>query len=109
MLACPVTVTKTWREAVAGLEDARSAPPRSFSGTSRSTDDLIDPETGEIVRIIVVTDNEPCYRAAGFARYIASRNASRKEFTHVRTRHRSPETNGVIERFYQSIKYEHLY
>jgi Integrase core domain len=28
---------------------------------------------------------------------------------HVRTRHHSPETNGVVERFNQSLKYEHLY
>ncbi len=27
----------------------------------------------------------------------------------MRTRHRAPETNGVIERFFQSAKYEHLY
>jgi putative transposase len=27
----------------------------------------------------------------------------------VRTRHKAPETNGVIERFFQSVKYEHLY
>jgi putative transposase len=27
----------------------------------------------------------------------------------VRTKHRSPQTNGVIERFYESLKYEHLY
>ena len=54
-----------------------------------------------------VTDNGPCYRykAGAFARYIRSR----PEFEHVRTRYRSPETNGVIERWYQSLKYEHLY
>ncbi len=40
-----------------------------------------------------------------FARYIAAR----PELLHVRTRYRSPQTNGVIERFYQAIKYEHLY
>lgn len=102
-LACPVTATKTWREAVAALEDARAAAEELLGHPL--IDDLIDPETGEIMRIVIVTDNGPCYRAAGFARYIASRD----EFTHVRTRHRSPETNGVIERFYQSIKYEHLY
>jgi putative transposase len=28
---------------------------------------------------------------------------------HVRTRHHAPETNGVVERFNQSLKYEHLY
>lgn len=62
-------------------------------------------ETGEITPVIVVSDNGPCYRAVGFARYIASR----PELSHVRTRHRSPGTNGVIERFYGAIKHEHLY
>jgi putative transposase len=28
---------------------------------------------------------------------------------HVRTRVRSPQTNGVIERFFGTLKYEHLY
>jgi transposase InsO family protein len=55
--------------------------------------------------VVVVTDNGPAYRSIGFARFIASR----PELLHVRTRHRSPQTNGVIERFYQAINYEHLY
>jgi hypothetical protein len=67
--------------------------------------DLVDRYTGELHTIRGITDNGPCYKAAAFARYIASR----PEFEHVRTRHRCPETNGVIERFYGSIKYEHLY
>ena len=28
---------------------------------------------------------------------------------HVRTRVKSPQTNGVIERFFGTLKYEHLY
>jgi len=28
---------------------------------------------------------------------------------HVRTRVRSPQTNGVIERFFGTLKYEHLF
>lgn len=102
-LACPVTATKTWRQAVAALEDARSAVA-DLLGVSL-LEDCTCPQTGQITPVIVVSDNGPCYRAVGFARYIASR----PELSHVRTRHRSPETNGVIERFYQSIKYEHLY
>jgi len=50
-------------------------------------------------------DNGPCYKAGAFASYIKSR----PEFEHVRTRHRSPGSNGVIERWYEAIKYEHLY
>ena len=54
---------------------------------------------------MIVTDNGPAYKSAAFARYIASH----PELTHVRTRHRSPGTNGVIERFFPAVKYEHLY
>jgi transposase InsO family protein len=40
---------------------------------------------------------------------VAAWFARRPQFTHVRTRHRSPGTNGVIERFFEALKYEHLY
>ena len=102
-LACPVSATKTWRDAVCVIESARE---RATELLGRPLiEDLADPQTGEIVPIIVVSDNGACYRAAGFARHIATR----PEFRHVRTRYRAPETNGVIERWFQSLKYEHLY
>jgi putative transposase len=102
-LACAVTATKTWRDAVAVLEDARD---RAADLIGRSLlEDCTNPETGEIVPVVVVSDNGSCYRAAGFARHIDQR----PELAHVRTRHKAPETNGVIERFFQSAKYEHLY
>jgi putative transposase len=102
-LACPVTATKTWRDAVLAIETARD---RASELLGRPLiEDLADPHTGEVIPIIVVSDNGACYRAAGFARHIAAR----PEFAHVRTRYRSPETNGVIERWFQSLKYEHLY
>lgn len=102
-LACPVTATKTWRDAVGVLEHARE---RAHELLGRPLlDDLTDPQTGEITPVIVVSDNGGCYRAAGFARHIAAR----PEFAHVRTRHKAPETNGVVERFFEAIKYEHLY
>lgn len=102
-LTCPVTATKTWREAVAALEAARERAGEVLGGPLIA--DLVDRDTGELHPIRVVTDNGPCYKAGAFGRYIRSR----PEFEHVRTRHRSPETNGVIERWYESIKYEHLY
>jgi transposase InsO family protein len=68
----------------------------SFSRTAS------DQHTGELTPVVIVTDNGPAYRSVGFARCIDSR----PELLHVRTRHRSPQTNGVIERFYQAIKYE---
>jgi transposase InsO family protein len=35
--------------------------------------------------------------------------ARHPELRHVRTRHHAPETNGVVERFNGSLRYEHLY
>ncbi len=102
-LTCPVSATKTWREAVACLESAREHASEVLG--QPLIEDLIDPQSGEPQSIVVVSDNGSCYRAKGFRRYIAAR----PEFEHVRTRHRSPETNGVIERWFQSLKYEHLY
>ena len=102
-LACPVSATKTWRDAVAALENARDRAGELLG--QPLIDDVTDPQTGEITPVIVVSDNGACYRSAGFATHIAQR----PEFAHVRTRHRAPETNGVIERFFQSAKYEHLY
>jgi len=102
-LACPVSPTKTWRDAVAALEAARD---RAAELLGRPLlDDVTDPQTGQITPVIVVSDNGACYRAGGFARHVAAR----PEFCHVRTRHKAPETNGVVERFFRSAKYEHLY
>ena len=98
-----MTATKTWREAVAALEAARERAGEVLGHSLIA--DLVDRGSGELFPIRGVTDNGRCYKAGAFARYIASR----PEFEHVRTRHRSPETNGVIERWYESIKYEHLY
>jgi transposase InsO family protein len=101
-LACPVSATKTWRDAVTVLETARD---RAGELLGRPLlDDCTDPATGELTPVIVVSDNGACYRAAGFAAHIHAR----PEFAHVRTRHKAPETNGVVERFFQSAKYEHL-
>ena len=60
----------------------------------------VTPETGE-----VTSNNGPCFKSSTFARFIASR----PELTHVRTRRRSPQTNGVIERYHGAIKIEHLW
>jgi len=78
-LCCPVTTTKTWREAVGALENTRGVV-QDLLGLSL-LEDCTCPETGQIIPVIVVSDNGPCYRAVGFARYIASR----PELSHVRT------------------------
>jgi transposase InsO family protein len=102
-LACPVTTIQGAREAIAAIEAAINQAETLLG--HELLQDCVDHHTGELTPVVVVTDNGPAYRSIGFARFIASR----PELLHVRTRHRSPQTNGVIERFYQAIKYEHLY
>lgn len=68
-------------------------------------EECLDPATGELQHLVVVTDNGPAFKSLGFARFVGER----VELEHVRTRHYAPETNGVVERFNQSLKYEHLY
>ena len=62
-------------------------------------------DTGDPVRIKLVTDNGPAFKGAAFAKFIASR----PELVHIRTRAKSPGQNGVRERAFGSLKYEHLY
>lgn len=58
------------------------------------------------VPIAVVSDNGPCFRGQTFAQAFTGEDPLLR---HVRTRVRSPQTNGVIERFFGTLKYEHLY
>ena len=103
VLAGPVSATQTHRDAIAALEDAR-CQVHDLLGRSL-LDDVTCTSTGEITPVIVVSDNGPCYKAAAFGRYIDSR----PELCHVRTRRRSPQTNGVIERYHGAIQIEHLW
>lgn len=64
-----------------------------------------DPDTGKPKRIKLVTDNGGAFKGRAFAAFIASRT----EFVHIRTRRKSPGQNGVRERAFGSLKYEHLY
>jgi putative transposase len=63
------------------------------------------PDTGEIHKLRLVTDNRSCFKSAGFATWIKAK----RHLIHIRTRRKSPWTNGVIERFCRSIQYERLY
>ena len=56
--------------------------------------------------IAVVTDNGPCFRGTVFADAFTGDDPLLR---HVRTRVRSPQTNGVVERFFGTLKYEHLH
>jgi putative transposase len=48
----------------------------------------------------------PCFRGGTFAEAFTGDDPLLR---HVRTRIRSPQTNGVVERFFGTLKYEHLY
>jgi putative transposase len=103
VLAGPVTATQTTRDAISAIEDAR-AQVHDLLGRPLLKD-VTCPITGELTPVIVVSDNGPCYKSAAFTRYIDSR----PELTHVRTRRKSPQTNGVIERYHGAIQIEHLW
>ena len=103
VLAGPVTATQTTRDAIASIEDAR-CEVHDLLGHSLLSD-VTCSQTGEITPVILVSDNGPCYKSHAFGRYIDSR----PELTHVRTRRRSPQTNGVIERYHGAIQIEHLW
>ena len=55
----------------------------------------------------MVSDNGPCYRGKTFQALFTGEDDPL--LRHVRTRIKSPQTNGVIERFFGTLKYEHLF
>lgn len=95
--------TQTGRDAVAGLE-AAIAEAEYLLGHSL-LQDCTDPVTKDVHPLVIVTDNGPAFKSDQFAVCIARH----QELVHVRTRYRAPQTNGVVERFTGSLKYEHLY
>jgi putative transposase len=85
-----------------GLADLRA---------DRGTIDLVDETSGELIGVVpapiaLVTDNGSAFKAAAFADLFTGDDPLLR---HVRTRVKSPQTNGVIERFFGTLKYEHLY
>ena len=102
-LTCPVNATETAKDAINALKGA-IAEAEALIGTTLEQD-CVNPETGEIEPLVIVSDNGPAYKSDAFAAFFRAR----PWLAHVRTRYRSPQTNGVIERFYGSIKYEHLF
>jgi transposase InsO family protein len=73
--------------------------------------ELADEDTGEIIDVVpapiaVVSDNGSYFRGKTYQTAFAGDDPLLR---HVRTCVRSPQTNGVIERFFGTLKYEHLY
>lgn len=102
-LAAAITGTSAARDAIESLELAIAEAERLLGGPL--ADDCVDAVSGDPVPLTIVSDNGPAFKSADFTRFVARR----PELRHVRTRHHAPETNGVVERFNRSLKYEHLY
>lgn len=84
------------------LDDLRD--DRGFMDVLDADDNIIGQAPAPIA---IVSDNGPCYRGKDFQALFA--NQDDPLLRHVRTRIKSPQTNGVIERFFGTLKYEHLY
>ena len=102
-LACAVAVPKTTSDAISVFE-AALAEVEALLGVTW-VEDLTDPTTGQIATLRLVTDNGSCFTSARFGAWVAAK----RHIAHIRTRRRAPWTNGMTERFFEAIKYEHLY
>jgi len=102
-LAVRVSGTSAARDACAALAEAHETAERLIGRAL--ADECVDPDNGDVRPLVVVTDNGPAFKSIEFAGFFRAR----PWLTHVRTRHRSPEANGVIERFFGTLKYEHPY
>ena len=99
-----ISPTTTGADAIAAVQLAIAEAERL--GEASLAELFLDPPTGTIRRIRLVTDNGPAFRGTAFARFLAGRP---DELLHIRTRRHSPGQNGVRERAFGSLKYEHLY
>jgi transposase InsO family protein len=113
-----ITVTPTSRGADAvrclqlAIEEAQHVLDLIDLRTDRGAMDILDADDTVLGQapapIAVVTDNGPCYRGSIF-QTLFDTTADDPLLRHVRTRIKSPQTNGVIERFFGTLKYEHLF
>jgi putative transposase len=88
-------------ERVLGLDDLKD---------DRGELELVDENSGEVIDVVpapiaVVCDNGSCFRGET----CQSAPAMSRCCATSRTRVRSPQTSGVIERFFGTLKHEHLY
>ena len=91
-------VQKGSASATVGLGHGSRRPAGVRGKLIRSVVDADDYVIGETpAPIAVVTDNGPCFRGVTFAAAFAGDDPL---FRHVRTRVRSSQTNGVVERFF---------
>ena len=98
-----VATTQNHRDAIETVELALAETRRLYG---RPLLELVtDTMTGVIKPVALVTDNGPCFKSARFAAFVDAH----PELIHIRTKRKSPGQNGVRERAFGSLKYEHLY
>ncbi len=110
-LAARITPTGRGVDALACLDEAEGVLGLNDLRDDRGELDLVDENTSEVIDVVpapiaVVSDNGSCFRGETYQSAFAG---DEPLLRHVRTRVRSPQTNGVIERFFGTLKYEHLY
>jgi putative transposase len=98
-----VATTQNHRDAIETVEQALAETQRLLGRTLLET--VTDHDTGEVQPVALVTDNGPCFKSARFAAFVDRH----PELIHIRTKRKSPGQNGVRERAFGSLKYEHLY
>ena len=98
-----VSPTQNHHDAIAAVQLALEETERLLGRSLLET--ITDEQTGELRPVAIVTDNGPCFKSREFARFIERR----PELIHIRTKRKSPGQNGVRERAFGSLKYEHLY
>ena len=98
-----VSPTQNHHDAIAAVHVALDETERLLGRSLLET--ITDEQTGELRPVAIVTDNGPCFKSREFARFIDRR----PELIHIRTKRNSPGQNGVRERAFGSLKYEHLY
>ncbi len=98
-----VATTQNHRDAIETVELALAETERLLGRSL--LDAITDHETGEARPVALVTDNGPCFKSARFAAFVDAH----AELIHIRTKRNSPGQNGVRERAFGSLKYEHLY
>jgi len=94
----------TGADAIAAVQLAIGEAERLADGISL-LEQVTDQITGQVRPIKLVTDNGGAFKGQAFAAFLAAR----PELRHIRTRRHSPGQNGVRERAFGSLKYEHLY
>ena len=98
-----VATTQNHRDAIETVELALGESERLLRHTLLEA--VVDHQTGELRPVALVTDNGPCFKSRRFAAFVDKH----PELIHIRTRRKSPGQNGVRERAFGSLKYEHLY